>query len=163
MLNPPRPQNYGYARDTRARHERRASPQRSYQSRACRLRMYFRRVEPPCPSHDDLIVRSSHSRTEPDPTPSLLRTSAGTAIWPWAVTLECAMVMASHYRGSDTSSTWPMYYGTQVSSLIPGTIPKCFTLLVTSTAPRSNACAAIRISMLPSGVPRFSRIARIRA
>src|SRR5580704_421965 len=43
---------------------------------------------------------SSHSRTDPGPTPSFRRTSAGTEICPWAVSLERAIATTSHYHGN---------------------------------------------------------------
>ena len=38
--------------------------------------------------------------------PSFLRTSAGTEIWPCAVTLDCGIVMATHYQGNGRLSPW---------------------------------------------------------
>jgi hypothetical protein len=47
-----------------------------------------------------LSPSSSHSRMDPGPTPSLRRTSAGTEIWPWEVSLEWASGMFTHYHGN---------------------------------------------------------------
>lgn len=44
-----------------------------------------------------------HSSTEPGPTPSRRRTSAGTEICPWAVTFECARAMSKYYHGNEPS------------------------------------------------------------
>src|SRR5580698_1764134 len=46
------------------------------------------------------LPSSSHSRTDPGPTPSFRRTSAGTEICPWAVSLERAIATTSHYHGN---------------------------------------------------------------
>src|SRR5262245_54883358 len=43
---------------------------------------------------------SSHSMTDPGPTPSLRRTSAGTEICPCAVSFDCAMIMFINYLGN---------------------------------------------------------------
>jgi len=43
---------------------------------------------------------SSHSNTDPGRSPSFFRISAGTEIWPWAVTLDCAIDMPAHYSGN---------------------------------------------------------------
>jgi len=42
---------------------------------------------------------SSHSRMDPGPTPSFLRISAGTEIWPWAVSLDWASGMVRTLPG----------------------------------------------------------------
>src|SRR5437870_4039711 len=47
-----------------------------------------------------LSPSSSHSRTEPGPTPSFRRTSIGTEIWPCAVTFECAIAIPIYYQGN---------------------------------------------------------------
>jgi hypothetical protein len=39
--------------------------------------------------------------------PSLLRTSAGTEIWPCAVTLDCGFDTQEHYHGNANSSKTP--------------------------------------------------------
>src|SRR5262245_522949 len=44
---------------------------------------------------------SSHSSTEPGPTPSFWRTFAGTEIWPCAVSFECASAMEEYYHGNE--------------------------------------------------------------
>jgi hypothetical protein len=43
---------------------------------------------------------SSHSKTEPGARPSLRRTAAGTEICPWAVSLDDANDMRTHYHGN---------------------------------------------------------------
>jgi len=48
---------------------------------------------------------SCHSSTDPGPMPSFLRTSAGTEIWPWAVTLDWGIDMDAHYQGNESLST----------------------------------------------------------
>src|SRR5450631_457317 len=49
-----------------------------------------------------LSPSSVHSRTEPGPTPSLRRTSAGTEICPWAVNFDRAMAIATlYYHGNE--------------------------------------------------------------
>src|ERR1035437_1326753 len=46
-----------------------------------------------------LSPSSSHSRTEPGPMPSFRRTSTGTEICPYEVTLECAIAIPISYQG----------------------------------------------------------------
>lgn len=44
----------------------------------------------------------------------------------------------------------------QFSIFNPSTLLKCFVLLVTKMASRLHACAAMSVSLVPIGVPRFS-------
>ena len=52
---------------------------------------------------------SCHSRTDPGPTPSLRRTSAGTEICPCAVTLDCAIAMSLYYQGNGSMRRGPAF------------------------------------------------------
>lgn len=47
---------------------------------------------------------SSQTRVEPGPTPRRLRTSAGRDICPWAVILDCAISICSHYRSNGVAA-----------------------------------------------------------
>ncbi len=47
------------------------------------------------------LPSSFHSRTEPGPTPSFRRTSAGTEICPCAVTFDCAIGIFLYYQGNE--------------------------------------------------------------
>jgi hypothetical protein len=49
------------------------------------------------------------------------------------------------------------------STLRPGTVEKCFRLLVMTVIPWETACEAMRRSMFPIGLPERSNSVRIRA
>jgi len=76
-----------------------------------------------------LSPASSHSRTEPGPTPSIRRTSAGTEICPCAVTFECASAMALSYHGNAHPARFPHISPRVVSferrMALPAGIPAC--------------------------------------
>src|SRR5262249_44720950 len=48
-------------------------------------------------------LSSSHSITEPGPTPRRFRTAAGTEIWPCAVSFDLASAILGYYHGNENS------------------------------------------------------------
>ena len=71
---------------------------------------------------------STQARTDPGPTPSLRRTSAGTEICPCAVSFDCASAIKVHYHGKGCVATGPPF---SPPSLLDGK-----TLRISCEAPR---------------------------
>lgn len=67
------------------------------------------------------------------------------------------------FGGMNSGDNYSDAGGAQFSTFRPSTRRKCFSLLVTSTAPALRAWAAIMRSMLPIGTPADSSFARMSA